>query len=531
MSATKLKRLVSILCASGLIALTGCSGGTASPGGADSFSVGVLEPTHLIAGNSSGGFEALSVLFDPLVETTADGKLGFVQAESVTTAGDPKVWTIKLRPGAKFHNGESVDAESYARGWNNTAYGPNGYTWGGQLAGIAGWDALNPASGEPTVNALSGLNVIDALTLQVTLSKPNSQFPFLLTGDQLGFYPLPKAALSDLEAYDIHPIGNGPYQMDGDWKHNELIAVKAFPEYAGPRKSSAQHIDFKIYSSAETAYTDVQAGALDLTQVPQTKFNQVQADFKGHVITNAGASVDFLGFPTFDKRFSDVRIRQAISLAIDRDQINKSLYGELYTVADSLLSPAIMGGSTKSCAYCRFDPVEAKRLFQAAGGLAGRMVIAFPGGVGYDDTFSAIANQIRQNLGIDTVAEPTNPYSAFLENLTDKKYDGAFRGHYGGLYPSPQDTLSALFVQKNAVENGIYYQNDAVTKLIEQGDEATEQEKAVDFYQQAEKLAAEDFPVAPLFFNRFPWVTSNRITSAEFWPGRLGVNYGSVTVN
>lgn len=260
---------IALLCCAA-IPLSGCSGGPTEVEN-DQVTVGTLEPTHLIPGNASGAFEVLSTLFTPLVGTASDGSIKYLQAESVTPSDGSRVWTIKIRPGWKFHNGEPVTAQSYARGWNMTAYGPNAHTNTGQLSNIAGYGDLNPTSGKPTAKKLSGVQVVDDTTLRVTLSKPDSQFPYQLTGNQLGFYPLPKAALEDPEAYDLKPIGNGPYEMDGRWQHNEQIPVKKYPEYKGPGKSHIDNISFKIYSNIETAYTDVQAGSLDLAPVPQTK--------------------------------------------------------------------------------------------------------------------------------------------------------------------------------------------------------------------------------------------------------------------
>ena len=93
-------------------------------------------------------------------------------AESITTQ-DNKVWTIKLLPGWKFHNGEPVTADSYINAWNAGAWGPNAHDGNNFFAKIAGYDAMNPRDGKtaPTAKKLTGLRKVDDLTFEVELSR------------------------------------------------------------------------------------------------------------------------------------------------------------------------------------------------------------------------------------------------------------------------------------------------------------------------------------------------------------------------
>jgi peptide/nickel transport system substrate-binding protein/oligopeptide transport system substrate-binding protein len=484
----------------------------------------------LLPGNTQLAFSEIGLLWAPIVTFNADGSLKYIQASSISSSKGDTVWTIKFRPGWTFHNGEPVTAQSYADGWNFSAYAPNGNSNGYQLANIVGYDALNPKSGKPSVKTLSGLKVVDQDTLQVTLSKPDSQFPLELGPGQPGFYPMPKAGISNPSTFKTQPIGDGPYEMNGPASLNQYVKLKAFPGYQGPNKAHVANIEFKLYSSPDTAWTDAQAGNVDIDLAPQDKFLQIKSDFGDRVVTASGASIEFLGFPLFDKKFQNIKLREAISESIDRDAINKAIFGGIYQPADSLFAEAMIGGSTHACQYCKFDPTNAKKLLSEAGGWTGPMTIPYPGGAGYDQAFQAVANQIRQNLGIDAKAQPSVGFSDFFTNMSKRKYTGGpFRGKWGSAYPSPADTLNSLFTPVGAFNDSVgFYSNPKVTSLIQQGNAAPTLTDAVKFYDNAERTIETDFPVVPMFWEKFPFVYSDKVTNVHDRPGLIDIDWEDV---
>ncbi len=135
---------ISCLAAVALV-LAGCgsSGGSAQD---NTYSVALTEPEHLTPGNDneSYGITVIRALFDRLVRyNSKTGEPIPNQAKSIETE-DNKVWTITLKPGLTFHNGQPVTARSYVRAWNYTAYGPHGFANNYFFENIEGYDALNP---------------------------------------------------------------------------------------------------------------------------------------------------------------------------------------------------------------------------------------------------------------------------------------------------------------------------------------------------------------------------------------------------
>jgi ABC-type oligopeptide transport system substrate-binding subunit len=294
------------------LALAACGtgdGGAGAPEAGGSFSVYICEPEHLVPTNTneSCGSEVLNALYTPLVnydpqtsEQTFDGAMA-----SSITSDDQKVWTIKLKDGWTFHNGEPVTAESYARAWNYGAFGPNAQGNAYFFEKILGYGDVS----EGDAKELEGLEVVDPLTLRVTLTEPFSQFP--LTLGYTAFYPVPKALTDDPKAFEAAPVGNGPYQMDGTWQHNQFIRVKRSENYAG-EKAKADAIEFRIYAEINTAYNDLLAGNLDIMDnLPPERLATARQDFGDRFIERPSSAFTYIGFPLYDEQFADVDLRRA----------------------------------------------------------------------------------------------------------------------------------------------------------------------------------------------------------------------------
>ncbi|MDF5758198.1 ABC transporter substrate-binding protein [Spongiactinospora sp. TRM90649] len=478
------------------------TGGTA--GAAKGFSVALTEPDHLTPGNTSSSYSiaVIQALFDTLVVIDPDGRPQMRAAESVTSQ-DQKVWTIKLRAGQKFHNGEPVTAQSFADAWNAAAYGPNAWTNNYYFGNVEGYDKLNPEAPDgseeppkPETDKLSGLKVVDDTTLEVTLTAPFSQFPITLA--YTGFAPMPKAAFQDPKAYDVAPIGNGPFAMDGQWERNKLIKAKRFDGYAGPRPAKSAGIDFKIYASRETAYTDLRAGAVDLLQtIPPPSAPEARSLFGERFLSTPSGTMDYLGFPVYDKRFASADLRKAISMAIDRQGIVNAVFNGTFKPMSSLVAPLVPGYRETACGEaCVYDPAKAKQLFDKAGGFTGTLNLYFSNAdPSYEQWMTAVANQLKQNLGVADVKFRKIPATDYLSTLRAHKQDGPYRNNWVMDYPSPQNYLESMW----GVDNRMGWKSDEFLDLIKQANSAPTMEASIPLYQKAEDLALAELPMTPLW--------------------------------
>jgi oligopeptide transport system substrate-binding protein len=474
-----------------------------------SFSIANCEPNYLTPQRNyeACGSQVFEVLFDRLVSFDDKGQPVMDQAASVTS-DDQKVWTIKIKPGWTFHDGTPVTAQSYVDAWNWTALGSNEAILNFFFERVEGYDALNPAEGKAATAQLSGLSVMDDTTFQVTLTAPFSQFPIQLGFD--AFDPLPKAFFDDPKAYNEQPVGDGPYMMDGAWKHNDTINLKRYPAYSGT-PGLADEIKLPIYSATGPGYADLQAGNVDIDFIGSDQLLQAQKDFPDTLQQHASSIFLYLGIPLYDKRFQNKFLRQALSLAVDRQAVMKAvLVAE--TPADSFAAKSVAGFRQGSCTYCHLDVNLAKQKLAQAGGWQGTLTINFYTDQTLEQALEAVANQWRQNLGIqDIKLNPINPDSYF-DVEDQKKMTGPWWDSWGQDYPSIEDYLRPIH-GTNGGYNETTYSNPAFDDLLAEGDRASSIAASIASYQKAEDILAEDMPIIPWGYLGFNLATSPHVTN------------------
>ncbi len=509
------------------LVLAGCSGGTseAEPGKLI-VSIGIGEPQSLIPSSAteSNGADVLNALFTDLVDYDDNAQPIPLAAESITTA-DNRVWTVKLRSGWTFHNGEPVTSDAYINAWNAGAWGPNAHNANYFFTKIAGYADLNPADGRsaPKAKKLSGLKRIDDLSFEVTLNEPYNNFKSML--GYTAFFPLPRAAFSDLDnnvidpQFQEAPIGQGPFKMKGVWQHDQLIETERFENYAGPVKPKVDGIAFKIYQTQPTQYQDLLAGQLDVvTQIPLESLGGAAADLGERLKKSPTSTIQILAFPTFDPRFSKPEIRRAISMAIDRDEIINTLFLGSQKSLRSFVSPIVPGYRANTCGEaCQFNPQKAKALFEANGGakaVGSRVEIAYNVDGGHKPWIDATCNQLRANLGIECVGNPQPKFSELLTKARKKEPLGMFRLGWIFDYPAIENYLGPLY-STGGSSNYYGYSNPEFDALLAKGFSAPTAEEAIPYYQQAEDILVRDLPVLPLRYAENVYGHSTRVKNVE----------------
>ncbi len=495
-------------------------GGTAVDGG--EFSVAIHEPqSPLIPSDTdeAEGAKVLKALFTGLVVyDTETSEPVNAMAESITSP-DQRVWTIKIKDGWTFHDGTPVTARSYVNGWNFGAYGPNAQDGANFYSNISGYDDLqcgNGADGKvdcsaspPKAKEMSGLQVLDDTTFQVTLSEPFSQFPVTLGYHP--FLPVPDALARDPKAYGDQPVGNGPFMMDGPWQHNRSIRMKRFPGYAGePAKAGA--VELRIYTNDQTAYNDLVGGQLDiLDEIPIDKIAVAEQDLDGRYLERPRSDFTYIGFPLYRPEFQNPKLRIAFSKAIDRAEIAEKIFGGARTPAFGYVSPLVIGARPNACGdNCAYDPAAAKRLFDEAGGFDGQLELWFNSGASHDKWMEAVANQLSRNLGLEPPVFKQFDFAEYLSFLDGKQSTGPYRLGWIMDYPSPQNYLEPIFSTTGS-SNQFGYSNPEVDQLIAQGNAASSIDQGVTLYHRAEDQILKDMPAIPLFYGRVNAGYSERV--------------------
>jgi len=484
------------------------SGGTGQQGG--SFSIPNAEPLHLTPQNDyeAAGAQVFNAIFDRLMvyDPKTFEPIPF-QAESVTS-DDNMVWTIKIKPDWTFHNGEPVTAQSYVDAWNWGAYGPNGAILNFFFAKIDGYDALNPSKGQPKTKELTGLKVVDDTTFQVSLTAPFSQFPVELGFD--AFDPLPKAFFDDPDAFDSAPIGDGPYKLD-EWKHDESITMSRYDDYAGT-PGLADTINMPIYANADPQWAAFQAGDVDMVFVGSSNLHEAEQSYSDTLTNFPSSLLLYLGIPTYLPEYSDPLVRQALSLAVNREAVMSAVF-PAEEPATSFAPPVIPGYRPGSCSFCTYDPAKAKELLAQAGGWqGGTMTInLYSGDATLEQGMEAIGNQWKQNLGIDFKLNVVN-YNAYYDAYINHKIDGPWWDGWVMDYPSLEDYLRPIYGSEGSY-NAAGYSNPQFDDLLKQGDHAGSFDESLALYQQAQDILDQDMPNIPWGYLPNRYVHSANIKS------------------
>ncbi|MEX0592753.1 MAG: ABC transporter substrate-binding protein, partial [Nitriliruptoraceae bacterium] len=392
------------------------NGGTATVFGCP---VQTLIPQH---SRETCGGRIVAQVFSGLVELDAhSGQSELLVASSIETE-DSQTWTITVSDGWTFHDGESVTGASFVDAWNFAADPANQMRNRDFFADIVGYDEL--AAGEAT--RLRGLEIIDPMTIEVTLIEPFA--PFFAKLSDAAFLPLPSIAYEDLDAFSRAPVGNGRFELVSFDPDREAV-LRRYNDWAGAEPAHLREATFLIYAgnaAVETAYLDVRAGALDvLESIPPGYRLNVDDDFGNRVVRSPTSSFAFLGLPLYAPEFDDrLGLRQALSLAIDRRQIIDDILGGGMQPATGLIPPVLDAHRPHACQVCDFDPGLARALLADAGGWDGPLTLHHSTGGGAEAWLEAIAAYWRQELDITDIRFESMELASYLRVLEEREIHG-----------------------------------------------------------------------------------------------------------
>jgi oligopeptide transport system substrate-binding protein len=497
---------------------------TGSPGG--SYTGEITEPTFLAPTSNcyeSECSKVLDMINDPLVTTDFEtGELIFDGlAENIEPNEEQTVWTVTLKEGRTFQNGEPVDSAAFERAWSYAADPKNAMATAGFFSKIEG-------AGEG--KELTGFKAVDDQTFEVTLSGPFSQFGQMLSYAP-AFSPVAQECFDDFKACNEEPIGTGPYMMDGAWDHNKSIAVTKWDDYAGDQPATADSVDFKMYTTPTAAFRDFQNGGLDVINLAPEVYLEAKGTLGDDIIEDPTASLTYLGFPTKEAPYDNPQVRQAISMSIDRQLIVDQVLNGLAEPSTDIVTPPIPGSRDDACTYCTYDPEQAKTLLEEAGvdPEGETLTYYFNADAGHDQWVEAAARQVQENLGFDYELE-AQEWAQYLKFLDGQSFTGPFRLGWSLDYPSPENYIRPI-VGTDGDSNYTGYSNPEVDDLVTQGDEATSTEEAISFYQQAGDVALEDMPIIPMWSGVTAIASSDNVGDVRYDQGDGEIAYKEISVN
>ncbi len=523
---------------------TACGGGSDNGGGDSGATLSSswgdpqnpLEPANT---NEVQGGKVLDMIFRSLKRYNPEtGAAEDWLAEKIETT-DSQNFTITVKDGWTFSNGEKVTAKSFVDAWNYGADLKNNQKNAYFFEYIDGYSKIHPDDGSaPSAGTLSGLKVTDEMTFTVKLKQKFSTFP-----DTLGypaFAPLPQSFFTDHAGWLKKPIGNGPYTIDSYTKGSQMV-LKKWDDYPGEDKAENGGVTLKVYTDNNTAYTDLLAGNLDLVDdVPAAQLKNVKNDLGDRYLNTPAGIIQTLAFPFYDpnwnKSGSD-KVRTGLSRAIDRDQITKTIFQDTRTPASDWTSPVLgeEGGFEEGfCGdACEYDPDEAKKLIEEGGGLPGGQVkITYNADTGsHKQWVDAVCNSINNALDNETacVGNPVGTFADFRSQISDRKMCGPFRAGWQMDYPLIQTFLQPLYYT-NASSNDGKWSNKEFDGLVDQANHDTDTAKAVDTFKEAEGVVRDNMAAIPLWYQNGSAGYSERLSNVKLNPFSVPV-YNEIKVS
>ncbi|WP_269937414.1 peptide ABC transporter substrate-binding protein [Arthrobacter sp. HY1533] len=518
------------------LSLSACGGGTDTGngnGGGDTTKVITANSTEpgngLLPANTNevGGGRVMDLIFSGLVSYDAKGAIVNELAESIEST-DSQNYTIKIKAGETFSDGSPITAKNFVDAWNFGAAAKNAQLNSYFFESIKGYDKVS-AEGS-TEDKMEGLKVVDDTTFTVALAQPESDFKLRL--GYTAFYPLPESAYADPKAFGENPVGNGPYKLAADgWKHEVSITLVPNDKYKGPRAPKNGGVTFKIFSNFDAAYTDVKSDNLDiLDQVPPSGLQNYKTDFEGRYVNQPYAGNATMTIPSYLPEFqgeAGLLRRQAISMAIDRQQIiDKIFYGNKKIAAD-FTSPVIDGynANIPGAEVLKFDAAKAKETWAKAEAIspwpAGKVftISSNIDGAGNKEYITAMANQISTNLGIKAELNPIPTFKEMRALVNSKKLTGASRAGWQADYPSLYNFLGPLY-GTGAGSNDGDYSSAAFDAKLKEGLAATSVEDGNKIFNESQEILLKDLPVVPLWYQAVQGVWSNNVNTVPFgWNG------------
>lgn len=456
-------------------------------------------------------YQVINAMYDGLTDIDAtdpaNPKIVPHVAESVEPNDDATVWTFKIRDGVEFADGSPVLPSTFQKSWERAADLAGDYSY--LLTFIKG----GAERLDGTADTLEGVEADDdTMTLTVTLSAPYSNFD-AVSGFQL-FMPVPDAAVdAGAEWENGVMFGNGPYKEESARTDEEIKLVKS-DNWGGDANGDTwddrlDSITFRVTADPDTSFNSFEAGEGDDGNIPPARVNDAEA--YGNTL-----DVSILGsyhFVINDRKpeiggAKNLKLRQAISMAINRDEINEAVYNGSRTTSTGITPEGIPGFKAGICKYCGYDQAGAQALFdewKAEGNSqAAPLKIQFNADAGHEPVVQIIVDNLAA-IGIQAEADPF-PSETYFSQLADGACVICRAGWFAD-YPTYDNFMFDLFHSTSLDGNNYGYTSSEFDALVDEAKATVDKDKQASLFQQAEDvLLNKDTMAIPINWYRGDYV-------------------------
>ncbi|MEK4484428.1 glutathione ABC transporter substrate-binding protein [Psychrobacillus sp. FSL H8-0484] len=407
---------------------------------------------------------------------------------------DDLTWDFTLREGVKFHDGTPFNGEAVKATFDRL---------------------LDPATGSPQKDKLGMISevvVVDDTHITIKLSTPYAPLLSILASNE-GSILSPKMIQETPDELATHPVGTGPFVFDS-WKSGQAITLNKNNDYWG-EKAKVDSVVFKVVPEDATRLAMIESGEAHISdQVPVTEIERIENSDKMSLFRTDGLAVEYLGFNTTVAPFDNVKVRQAISYAIEREAIISGVYNNVGTLANVAMSPQVFGYSADVKAY-PYDVNKAKELLQEAGFDKGIKVKLLTSDRKERINMAEVIQSQLKGIGVDVEIQVME-YGSYIQQIENSEHQMLIGG-WGNATGDGDYNQYNLFhsASVGAPGNHFYYQNPVVDNLIEQARVETEPRKREEIYKEAMQIEMDDAVYVPIRNYELLAVYSNNVDN--FW--------------
>jgi oligopeptide transport system substrate-binding protein len=461
--------------------------------------------------------DLLRDLFEGLVIHNAKGEVVAGVAESWTISPDGKVYTFKLRANAKWSNGDPVVANDFVYSFRRIMDPATGAKYANILYPILNAEKINKSK-EPPKREELGVVAPDAGTLVITLERPTAYFLELLT-HSTGI-PVHPASV-DKHGKDFVKVeswvSNGAYRLKENTPNAQIVMVKN-PHFHAAATVKIDEVRVFPRQDLAAAARQFQAGEVQFTaDIPADQIKFLREKLGSQVVVAPYLGTYYLAVNTSKKPFDDVRVRTALSLAIDREFIAEQVWAGTMVPAYGFVPPGINNYVAKPFEFDfkSASPIDreerGKKLLAEAGfgpGKPLKVEIRYNMTDNNKATVVAIADQWKQ-IGVETTFISTDGKTHFAHLREGGDFDVARAGWIGD-YSDAQNFLF-LGLSDNTGLNYAKYKNPKFDALVKEAENTVDLAKRAAILFEAEAVWMADQPVIPILFYSTKNLVSSRL--------------------
>ncbi|EIV2085241.1 oligopeptide ABC transporter substrate-binding protein OppA [Klebsiella aerogenes] len=417
---------------------------------------------------------------------------------------DFKVWTFHIRKDAKWSDGSPVTAQDFVYSWQRLADPKTASPYASylQYGHVANVDEI--IAGKKPATDL-GVKAIDDKTFEVTLSEPVPYFYKLLVHPSVS--PVPKAAIEKYGEKWTQPaniVTNGAYKLK-DWVVNERIVLERNTNYWDNAKTVINQVTYLPISSEVTDVNRYRSGEIDMTynNMPIELFQKLKKEIPKEVHVDPYLCTYYYEINNQKAPFTDVRVRTALKLALDRDIIVNKVKNQGDLPAYSYTPPYTDGMKLVEPEWFKWSQEkrneEAKKLLAEAGYTADKPLtfnLLYNTSDLHKKLAIAVASIWKKNLGANVKLE-NQEWKTFLDSRHQGTFDVA-RAGWCADYNEPTSFLNTML--SDSSNNTAHYKSPAFDKIIGDTLQVTDEAKRADLYAQSEQQLDKDSAIVPVYY-------------------------------